>query len=89
MVTPLSPTFLSEGSAPGQGEFVMDLDTAANEDFVIGETYDVIFPNGTESFRLSGLVSFGDALELRENPLRIAGAEDLIVPLVEDRQPRL
>ena len=58
--SPLSPTFLSEGSAPGQGKFVMDLDTAANEDFVIGETYDVIFPNGTESFRLSGLVSFGE-----------------------------
>lgn len=56
----MSATQLVEGSAPGPGEFVMDLDTAADNDFVVGESYDVVFPNGREAFTLSGTVRFGE-----------------------------
>jgi len=56
----LSATTLVEGTAPGQGEFVMDTSAADNEGFVIGESYDVIFPTGRVPMTLSGLVRFGE-----------------------------
>jgi len=56
----LTPTRLVEGTAPRRGEFTIDIGTAEREGFVVGETYDVIFPNGRETFTLSGLVTFGE-----------------------------
>jgi len=56
----LSPIALVEGNAPGRAEFVMDITAAENNDFVVGESYDVIFPTGREQLTLSGLVRFGE-----------------------------
>ncbi|NOX31445.1 MAG: ABC transporter permease [Actinobacteria bacterium] len=56
----LTPTRLVEGAPPERGEFVLDITTAEDKGFVIGERYDVVFPGGRESFTLSGLVSLGD-----------------------------
>ena len=51
-----------EGEAPDEpGEFTMDLDAAANHDFVIGESYDLITPIGIEEdVTLVGTTSFGE-----------------------------
>lgn len=57
----LSRFTLVEGEAPdAAGEFSMDLDAAADNGFVVGETYDVIVPTGTARLTLTGLVSFGE-----------------------------
>lgn len=49
-----------EGTSPvGDSQFVMDLDAAADNDFFVGETYDVITPSGTHQLELSGLARFG------------------------------
>ncbi|MEM8707646.1 MAG: FtsX-like permease family protein, partial [Actinomycetota bacterium] len=50
-----------EGEAPDEpGEFTMDLDAAANNDFVVGESYDLITPIGVEEdVTLVGTTSFG------------------------------
>ena len=55
----LLPTSLVAGAGPGRGEFVMDIDTADDEGFVVGESYDVIFPTGREPFTLTGLILVG------------------------------
>ncbi|MCP4223873.1 MAG: ABC transporter permease [Actinomycetia bacterium] len=39
----------------------MDIDTIDRHSFVIGETYEVIFPNGPTSLELSGSLRFGDS----------------------------
>ena len=56
----LLPTSVVEGRGPGRGEFVMDIDTVDDEGFVIGESYDIVFPTGREQFTLTGLISLGD-----------------------------
>jgi len=56
----LSPTTLVEGTAPGRGEFVMDITAADKDDFVVGQSYDVIFPTGRVPMTLSGLIRFGE-----------------------------
>ncbi|MCP3938674.1 MAG: FtsX-like permease family protein [Actinomycetia bacterium] len=57
----LSPVDLVDGSHPGRGQMVMDIDTIDRHSFVIGETYEVIFPNGPTSLELSGSLRFGDS----------------------------
>ena len=50
-----------DGRAPSApAEFTMDLDAAANNDFVIGNTYDLVTPQGlAEDWNLVGTTSFG------------------------------
>ncbi len=56
----LSLVSLVEGRAPaGDGEFTMDVDAAAGNGFALGETYDVLTPNGVVPVELTGLTSFG------------------------------
>ena len=57
----LSRFTLVEGRAPGTGEFTIDLDAAANHGFAVGQTYDVVTPDGQTELTLSGLTSFGDS----------------------------
>ncbi len=57
----LSNLTVVEGSGPAAAdEFTMDLDAAATHGFVIGETYTMITPAGTDELRLVGLTRFGD-----------------------------
>ena len=56
-----SPFTMVEGVAPELDQFVMDLDSAARHDFVVGGTYTVITATGRHDLTLSGLTRFGDA----------------------------
>ncbi len=52
---------LVEGEFPdGPNEFALDVGTAEREDFVLGETYDIIGVDGREPFELVGLNRFGE-----------------------------
>jgi putative ABC transport system permease protein len=62
--SPLSPATLEEGRPPGPGEFLVDFDTLADEDYVIGETYGMIGAEGREEFTLVGTVRFGENNDL-------------------------
>ncbi|MCB0991488.1 MAG: ABC transporter permease, partial [Acidimicrobiales bacterium] len=55
----MSPFELVTGAAPLPGEFVMDIDSAADHGFVVGDVYDVFTPSGLASLRLSGTFTFG------------------------------
>jgi putative ABC transport system permease protein len=55
----LSAFTLVEGAPPEIGEFTMDVDSAAKHDFVIGDTYAVMVPDGRVDLTLSGTTSFG------------------------------
>jgi putative ABC transport system permease protein len=55
----LSPFRMVEGRPPAAGEFTMDVDSADKYGFVIGDTYDVMVPDGRVHLRLSGMTSFG------------------------------
>jgi putative ABC transport system permease protein len=55
----LSAFTLVEGSAPEVGEFTIDLDSAAEHGFVIGDSYELIVPDGRATLTLSGTSSFG------------------------------
>ncbi|NNE74381.1 MAG: ABC transporter permease [Acidimicrobiales bacterium] len=56
---------LVEGRVPtGPGEFVIDFDTADNENMVVGETYDIIGIDGPEPFELVGTNQFGEQSSL-------------------------
>ena len=50
-----------DGRAPeASAEFTMDLDAAADHDFVVGDSYDLITPSGlAEDYELVGTTSFG------------------------------
>jgi putative ABC transport system permease protein len=49
------------GEAPdGPGEFAIDETAADTNEFVVGETYDVIGANGREPFTLVGVTRFGE-----------------------------
>jgi putative ABC transport system permease protein len=56
----LSPFSLVEGAPPGLDEFTMDFASAGEHDFVIGEAYELITPDGRRDLTLSGTSSFGD-----------------------------
>ncbi len=56
----LSTFTLIEGEAPDEpGEFTIDVDAAANHDFVVGETYDIITPGERSEATLVGITRFG------------------------------
>jgi putative ABC transport system permease protein len=55
----LSAFTLVEGAPPEVGEFTIDVDSAAEHGFVIGDTYEVMVPDGQVDLRLSGTSSFG------------------------------
>ena len=58
----LSSFTVVEGSAPtGPGEFTMDLDSAADNDFVVGDTYDVVTQTGVVPMTLVGTTTFGES----------------------------
>jgi len=50
-----------EGATPGPGEFVMDIDSATDNGFEVGETYALATTEGRfEDYTLSGIFSFGE-----------------------------
>ncbi len=55
----LSPFTLVNGAPPAVGEFTVDYDSAAEHEFVIGDTYELIIPDGRTRLTLSGTTSFG------------------------------
>lgn len=56
----VSPFAIVEGSGPdAPNEFAIDVDTAADHGFVVGDTYDMLTPTGTLQMVLSGTTSFG------------------------------
>lgn len=57
--TQISSLQLVTGHAPELGQFVIDLDSAAEHGFVVGQTYDVLTPNGRHPLTVSGTVTFG------------------------------
>ncbi|HSH10829.1 MAG TPA: ABC transporter permease, partial [Ilumatobacter sp.] len=59
--TELDALELVAGEYPdGPGEFALDVTTADNEGFVIGQTYDIVGINGREPFELVGVNRFGE-----------------------------
>lgn len=53
--------FLVEGRAPvAAGEFALDVDAAAADDFVVGDTYEIQTPKGIVEAELVATFSFGD-----------------------------
>ncbi len=55
----LSAFALVEGTAPGPGEFVIDIDSAAKHNFVVGDSYTMVTPTGRHELTLTGLKRFG------------------------------
>ncbi len=56
--------FIAEGAPPvGPDQFTMDIDAVADDDFVIGERYDVQTPAGLQNLELSGSFTFADPEE--------------------------
>lgn len=55
----ISPFVLVDGTAPQPGEFVMDFASVEEHAFVVGDTYEVLTPNGRTELTLSGMMSFG------------------------------
>ena len=56
----LSPFTLVDGAPPQIGQFTMDVDSADKHDFVIGNSYEFMVPNGRVDLTMSGTSSFGD-----------------------------
>ena len=56
----LSPFSLVKGAPPEVGEFAIDYGSADKHDFVIGESYELITPEGRVNLTLSGTSSFGE-----------------------------
>lgn len=55
----LSAFSLVDGTRPGPGEFIVDLDAAVVHDIVIGDSYELTTPTGRVNLTLSGTSSFG------------------------------
>ncbi len=55
-----SPFALIEGEPPGQDEFVIDIDSADQYGFDVGQSYVVVTSTGRHSLVLSGLTRFGE-----------------------------
>jgi len=51
---------LVEGAAPGLDQFIMDIDSAARHEFIVGDTYAVLTATGRHELTLSGLTRFGE-----------------------------
>ena len=61
-VEELNPYELVEGRAPeGPGEVVSDKGTAADADFTVGDTVEVLTQQGPQQLELVGIATFGDA----------------------------
>jgi putative ABC transport system permease protein len=79
----LSPFTLVEGASPGIGEFTVDLDSAADNDLIIGQAYEIATPSGRVSLVLSGTSTFGTdnetlgALLVQFNEAEAAGLLDI------------
>ncbi len=56
----LSNIVVVEGFEPGPGQFVMDVDSAADNEFEIGESYQLLTEEGSFDYTLSGLIFFGE-----------------------------
>ena len=56
----LSPFTLVDGAPPEIGEFTIDYESADKHRFEIGETYELITPDGRTNLTLSGTSSFGE-----------------------------
>ena len=58
----ISPLHLRSGAPPGAGEVVMDVKTAGDHGFHIGDPVTVIVPQGPpQRMRISGITGFGDS----------------------------
>ncbi len=56
--------FVAEGRPPdAPGEISMDINAAADGDFIVGDSYNVLTPHGTAEFELVGTFSFADPEE--------------------------
>lgn len=55
----LSPFTMIDGSPPQVGEFTIDVDSAVRHGFVMGDSYELIIPDGRAILTLSGTTSFG------------------------------
>ena len=71
-----------EGRPPrSAGEMTMDKDSAARHGFEIGETYDLIGPNGVSQVTMTGLVSFGssnDTMGATLMQMELSALQDLV-----------
>ena len=62
--TPNPRLFAIEGKSPdGPGQFAIDVDGYANNDFEVGETYRVITPAGSDDYELVGTFNYADEEE--------------------------
>ncbi len=59
-----NPLTLVDGAWPGPEEVVVDKETAADQDFEVGETIGVQAEGPVERFRVSGIVQFGSGLTI-------------------------
>jgi len=60
--TDISPLHLRSGAPPQAGEVVMDVKTATDQGFKVGDTVTVIVPQGPpQKLRISGITGFGDS----------------------------
>ena len=59
-----NPLTLVDGDWPGPGELVVDKETAAEEDFEVGETIGVQAEGPAERLRVSGIVQFSSGLTI-------------------------
>jgi len=57
----LTMTSFVEGRLPGPGEVMIDVFTAEANGLEVGDTVDVIFTSGIETFEIVGTIGFGDA----------------------------
>ncbi len=62
--SPFNPLTLIEGKWPGSDEVVVDKETAAKEDFAVGETIGVQAEGPVEHLRVSGIVQFSSGLTI-------------------------
>jgi putative ABC transport system permease protein len=73
----LNQSTLIDGVAPGDGQFVIDVDTAETHGFEIGQTYSMITERGVNDFELSGIHRFGEDNNLLGAVLTGFTADDL------------
>ncbi len=84
----LNPSAIEQGRAPeGPGEWVVDMTTAADEGFVIGETYEIIVPttDGRTSAELVGTFRFGEDNTLNGATL-LAFDKDVALTLFQENE---
>ena len=62
--SPFNPLTLIEGDWPGPNEVVVDKETAAKEDFEVGETIGVQVEGPVEKLRIAGIIQFSSGLSI-------------------------